>query len=168
MPYLSTWNNPYLPQSTVPLGQSFSQQYMAPIQYQQPVNGITKVNGRDSAIQYQLPPNSTSPALFDNNGRMFYVVTTDGTGAKTVEAFDFTPHVEEKPLQIDGSQFVSKDEYDQFVSKVSAALEALNGVYATVPAESSANGVGDTNVNVKATSTRRQRGSAKQSASKQP
>ena len=154
MPYTSTWNSPYLPQSTVPLGQSFNQQYMAPIQYQQPVNGITKVNGRDSAIQYQLPPNSTSPALFDNNGQMFYVVTTDGTGAKTIEAFDFSPHVDEKPLQIDGAQFVSKDEYDQFVSKVSAALEALNGVYATVPAESSANGDGDANVNVKATPTR--------------
>ncbi len=168
MPYTPTWNNPYLPQSTVPLGQSFNQQYAAPIQYQQPVNGITKVNGRDSAIQYQLPPNSTSPALFDNNGQTFYVVTTDGTGAKTVEAFDFSPHVDEKPSQIDGAQFVSKDEYDKFVSKVSAALEALNGVYATVPAESSANGAGDANVNVKATSTRRQRGGAKQPASKQP
>lgn len=130
MPYQSTWNNPYLPQTTAPIGQSFGQTY--PMQYQQPVNGITKVNGRDSAMQYQLPPNSMSPALFDNNGTMFYIVSTDGTGMKTVEAFDFTPHVE-KPVQIDGAQFVSKQEYDQFVAKVSAALEAINGVHAAVP-----------------------------------
>jgi hypothetical protein len=101
--------------------------------YQQPVNGIVKVNGRDSALQYQLPPNSMSPALFDNNGSMFYIVSTDGTGMKTVEAFDFSPHKEQSPVQIDGAQFVSRQEYDEFVAKVSAALEVLNGVHAAVP-----------------------------------
>lgn len=131
MPYQPTWNNPYL--------QSPYQQPMVPQQpqmqvYQQPVNGITKVNGRDSALQYQLPPNSMSPALFDNNGSMFYIVSTDGTGMKTVEAFDFTPHKEQKPLQIDGAQFVSRQEYDEFVAKVSAALGALNGIHGPVQA----------------------------------
>jgi hypothetical protein len=101
--------------------------------YQQPVNGIVKVNGRDSALQYQLPPNSMSPALFDNNGSMFYIVSTDGTGMKTVEAFDFSPHKEQSPVQIDGAQFVSRQEYDEFVKKVYAALGALDGVHATVP-----------------------------------
>jgi hypothetical protein len=100
--------------------------------YQQPVNGITKVNGRDSALQYQLPPNSMSPALFDNDGKTFYIVSTDGTGMKTVEAFDYTPHVEQ-PIRIDGAQFVSRQEYDQFVAKVSAALEVINnGIHGTV------------------------------------
>ena len=113
------------------MGQSFGQSYQ--MQYQQPVNGITKVNGRDSALQYQLPPNSTSPALFDNNGKVFYVVSTDGTGMKTVETFDFSPHKESAPVTIDGADFVSKQEYDQFVRRVSAALEALNGSDATVP-----------------------------------
>jgi hypothetical protein len=140
MPYQPTWNNPYLPQGpqTGALGQSYIQgmQQQYPQQYQQPVNGITKVNGRDSALQYQLPPNSTSPALFDNNGSMFYVVSTDGTGMKTVEAFDFTPHKEQRPLQIDGAQFVSRQEYDEFVAKVSAALGALNGIHGPVQAQS--------------------------------
>ena len=131
MPYTPTWNNPYMPQSTAPMGQSFGQGYQ--MQYQQPVNGITKVNGRDSALQYQLPPNSTSPALFDNNGKVFYVVSTDGTGMKTVETFDFTPHKESAPITIDGADFVSKREYDEFVKRVSAALEALNGSDATIP-----------------------------------
>lgn len=147
MPYTPTWNNPYLPQTTAPLGQSFGQTY--PMQYQQPVNGITKVNGRDSAMQYQLPPNSQSPALFDNNGKVFYVVSTDGTGMKTVEAFDFFPHKDES-VQIDGAQFVSKQEYDQFVAKVSAALEAINGVHAAVPAGSATDGAEGTYVDAQA------------------
>ena len=129
-PYQSTWQNPFLPQYNQ--GQPV-QPMIQP--YQQPVNGVIKVNGRDSAMQYQLPPNSTSPALFDNSGTCFYIVSTDGTGMKTVETFDFKPHVEQQPVQIDGAQFVSKQEYDQFVAKVSAALEAINnGVHATVPA----------------------------------
>lgn len=131
MPYQPTWVNPYLPQyqQTMP---SMAQPMQ---QFQQSVNGITKVNGRDSALQYQLPPNSMSPALFDNNGQVFYIVSTDGTGMKTVEAFDYKPHVEQQPVQIDGAQFVSREEYDQFVQKVSAALGALsNGIHGPVPA----------------------------------
>lgn len=127
-PYQSTWQNPYMsgpyPQSQVtPLVQP----------YQQPVNGVVKVNGRDSAMQYQLPPNSMSPALFDNNGKVFYIVSTDGTGMKTVEAFDFSPHKDEQPIQIDGAQFVSRQEFEQFTAKVNAALGSLNGVHESVP-----------------------------------
>ena len=127
-PYQSTWQNPYLAQN--PYQPVIPSQTVQP--YQQPVNGVIKVNGRDSAMQYQLPPNSMSPALFDNNGQVFYIVSTDGTGMKTVECFDFTPHKDEQPVNIDGAQFVSKQEYDQFVAKVSAALEALNGVHEPV------------------------------------
>lgn len=127
-PYQPTWNNPYL---SGPYPQSQATPLVQP--YQQPVNGVIKVNGRDSAMQYNLPPNSTSPALFDNSGTCFYIVSTDGTGMKTVECFDFTPHVEQQPVKIDGAEFVSRTEYDKFVAKVSAALEAINGVHATVP-----------------------------------
>lgn len=122
--------------------------------YQQPVNGVIKVNGRDSAMQYQLPPNSTSPALFDNSGTCFYIVSTDGTGTKSIECFDFSPHVDEKPVQIDGAQFVSKQEYDQFVAKVSAALEALNGVHAAVPTAGTANADAGANVTATVNATR--------------
>ena len=127
-PYQSTWQNPFLPQYNQ--GQPV-QPMMQP--YQQPVNGVIKVNGRDSAMQYNLPPNSTSPALFDQSGTCFYIVSTDGTGMKTVECFDFKEHVEQQPVKIDGAEFVSRTEYDKFVAKVSAALEAINGVHAAVP-----------------------------------
>lgn len=142
MPYQSTWVNPYLqgpqsigqqmapvqqPQQAVGWGQPNAWQ-----QQQQPVNGIVKVNGRDSALQVQLPPNSTSVPLidssFDGKKGTFYVVSTDGTGTKSVEAFDFSPHVDQQPVQIDGANFVSRQEYDQFVAKVSAALGALSNV----------------------------------------
>jgi len=132
-PYTPTWNNPYLPQYNQ--GQPVTPMVQP---YQQPVNGITKVNGRDSAMQYQLPPNSMSPALFDNNGQTFYIVSTDGTGMKTVEAFDFTPHKDEQPVQIDGAQFVSRQEFESFTAKVNAALGALNGVHEPVSAASTA------------------------------
>ena len=127
-PYNPTWQNPYLPQYNQ--GQPVPPMVQP---YQQPVNGIVKVNGRESALQYQLPPNSTSPALFDQSGTCFYIVSTDGTGMKTVECFDFKEHVEQQPVKIDGAEFVSRTEYDKFVAKVSAALEAINGVHAAVP-----------------------------------
>jgi hypothetical protein len=152
-PYQSTWQNPYMPQVQQPQYSPVVPSVTTP--YTQPVNGITKVNGRDSALQYSLPPNSMSPALFDNNGKTFYIVSTDGTGMKTVEAFDFSPHKEEQPISIDGAQFVSRQEYDSFVAKVSAALEAINGVHATVPAGSAANGTQGQNVNAQANDARR-------------
>ena len=142
MPYQPTWNNPYVQglQQMTPVQQPQAAGWGQPVSWgqQQAVNGIVKVNGRDSAMQYQLPPNSMSPALFDNNGSMFYIVSTDGTGMKTVEAFDYTAHVEQKPVQIDGAQFVSRQEYDQFVAKVSAALGALNGIHGPVQAPAGA------------------------------
>lgn len=125
-PYTPTWNNPYMQSPYLP--------QMPQVQpYQQPVNGIVKVNGRDSALQYQLPPNSTSPALFDNSGTCFYVVSTDGTGTKSIEVFDFQPHVDDQPVQIDGAQFVSRQEFEDFTAKVNAALGALNGSDAAIP-----------------------------------
>lgn len=100
-------------------------------QYQQPVNGITKVNGRDSAMQYQLPPNSMSPALFDKDGTCFYVVSTDGTGTKTVETFDFAPRQEAR--QADMGQYVSRGEFDDLVSKVDRIINGTNAAVQQQP-----------------------------------
>ena len=104
-----------------------------PVQaYTQPVNGIIKVNGAQSAMQYSLPPNSTSPALFDATGTCFYVVSTDGTGTKTIETFDFSPHVEKQPIS--NNDYVSRSEFDSLAEKVSHMMESLNGPNATIPA----------------------------------
>lgn len=67
--------NPYLP--------SF------PMPYQLPqTNGLLFVNGRESAMQYQLPPNSKQ-ILMDRNSPRFYLVETDASGQKQVQAYDF-------------------------------------------------------------------------------
>ena len=142
-PYQSTWNNPYMPQVQQPQYTSVVPSVTVP--YTQPVNGVEKVSGKDSLWQLPLPPNSTSKPYFDYNGKFFYIVTTDAAGAKTIETFDYGPHVEEQSVNIDGAQFVSKQEYDQFVAKVSAALEAINGVHAAVPATGTA-GAGEGSV----------------------
>lgn len=116
-PYQSTWNNPYLP--------VYPQQVQAQV-YGQPVNGIIKVNGAQSAMQYQLPPNSTSPALFDSSGTCFYVVSTDGTGTKTLECFDFAPHAEKEPEP--HAQYVTKQEFEEAMAAMAEKLEAANGI----------------------------------------
>lgn len=141
MPYYPTWNNPYLQQPVPQPGayQPAQAQVMPTVPaYQPPVNGAVRVNGRESALQYPLPPNSTSPALFDNGGKVFYIVTTDGTGTKTVEAFDFVPHKDEEPVRIDGAQFVSRAEFDEFAAKVNAVLGAANGIHGPVQAAATA------------------------------
>lgn len=138
MPYQSTWNNPYmanpLQSQTIATGGS-----LMTMPYQMPVqsgsNGIIKVNGPNSALQFQMPPNSTSPALFDYNGKTFYVVSTDGTGMKTLETFDYTEHVDEQQTT-DYASFVSRREFDEFATKVNTVLGALNGLQAAVPATS--------------------------------
>lgn len=102
MPYTPTWNNPYLAQN--PYQPIIPSQNLQP--YQQPVNSIVKVNGPQSAMQIQLPPNSTSQPLidagFDGKNGMMYVVSTDGTGTKSLEWFDFKVHENEKPVVVDG------------------------------------------------------------------
>lgn len=134
-PYQPTWNNPYLQQQPFQMPSAYQPAQMSwQSPTAQPVNGTVKVNGRESALQYQLPPNSMSPALFDKDGKVFYIVSTDGTGTKTVETFDFSPHKEEEPFEIDGAQFVSRREFDEFAARVNAVLGADNGVHESVPA----------------------------------
>lgn len=133
------WLNPYLSNSYPP---AYNQgQPVTPMPYQQPVNGIVKVNGPQSAMQIQLPPNSISQPMIDanfdgKNGTM-YVVSTDGTGTKSLETFDFSLHVQGQSAQIDGTQFVSRQEFDKLVAKVNAVIGANDGTSGSVQAAES-------------------------------
>lgn len=112
---------PQLPQMQMPFEMPQAQQA-------QPVNGVIKVSGRQSAEAYMLPPNSTSPALFDANGKTFYIKTTDGAGIGTVEAFDFfeqAPAEQPKP-----AEYVTKGEFDKLAEKVDSLIGAR---YVEVP-----------------------------------
>ena len=141
MPYQPTWTNPYLtqnPYQQMMQSQGVQGQQMAQYQQpygQQPYNGITKVNGPQSAMQINLPPNSISNPLidscFDGKKGVFYIVSTDGTGSKSIEAFDFSPHIEQQ-VQVDNSQYVSRQEFNELAARVGIILGALNGIHGPV------------------------------------
>lgn len=57
---------------------------------------VVKVNGENGAMALQLPPNSSALAL-DMSGTMIWLITTDGAGYKSVNAFDITPHQAAQP-----------------------------------------------------------------------
>ena len=90
---------------------------MYPIyQYQsflsQPTQAIQYVNGRQSAENYPLTPNS-SVILMDSEKARFYVKQTDASGLATVKVYDFTEAEEEKPVE-----FVTKNEFESFKAEL--------------------------------------------------
>lgn len=123
-----------------PYGSAYMQTAVPQQVPQTTTNGITKVRGPESALQYPLPPNSTSVPLidasFDGDRGLAYVVSTDGTGTKSIETFDIKRHVDDQPVTVDDAHFVNRDEFDQFVAKVNAALGVINNdLYGPVQAE---------------------------------
>lgn len=119
-PYQPTWVNPFLTQNPY-------QQTPTVQPYQQPTNGLVWVAGPQSALQCNLPPNSTSIPMFDNTGVMrFYVVSTDGTGTKTIETFDYSQHIDEAK-QADQAQWVSRSEFEALAAKVEGMRGGAHG-----------------------------------------
>ena len=58
---------------------------------------VIRVNGKNGAETYQLPPNS-SILLLDESAPLVWLKTTDGAGYATVTAYDIAPHQEEVPV----------------------------------------------------------------------
>lgn len=59
-------------------------------------NQIIKVNGRNGAEAYQMPPNS-QVLLLDETQPLLWLKQTDGAGYPTLNAYDIKPH-EEKTM----------------------------------------------------------------------
>lgn len=146
---MMSYQNPYIqptqytqpqyqqPQYT-PYQHQYQQQQM-PIQTQQ--SGLKKVYGPESALQIPMAPNSQSEPLFDYNGKVFYVVTSDAAGSKTLETFDYSPHKEQEPEKSDNSNFISRNEFSEYMAKTDARLEALsNGIYGQLSAAAESDG----------------------------
>ena len=81
--------------------------YYDPLQYnpylkppQQPVDGLTWVDGIDEVNSYPLPPNSQSPALMWREEPKFSIKRTDNYGGYTVRTFSFT---EDEPEPVKGA-----------------------------------------------------------------
>lgn len=58
---------------------------------------VVRVNGKNGADTYQLPPNS-SILLLDESAPIVWLKTTDGAGYATVAAYDIVPHQDEIPV----------------------------------------------------------------------
>ena len=90
---------------------------MYPIyQYQsflsQPTQCIQYVNGRPSADNYPMTPNS-SVILMDAEKPRFYVKQTDASGIATIKEYDFKEAEVEKP-----TEYVTKSEFESFKAEV--------------------------------------------------
>jgi hypothetical protein len=82
--------NPFNPYPSV--NPNYLQQANQSILHQQ----VTKVNGRNGAETYQMPPNS-SALLLDESAPIVWLAQSDGAGYKTLTPYDIKPH-EEVPL----------------------------------------------------------------------
>lgn len=150
MPYQPTWNNPYLAQNpyqpVIPsqTTQPYQQQAQSVQPYQQSVlqqsrmlvDGPTEAMNR-FLMRYpanMLIPGFVSDALFDVNGHQFHTLSIESDGRRNLETFDFQPHVEEQPVEINGVEFASKKEFDELAAKVNAVMEVVNGLHEPVPA----------------------------------
>ena len=109
--------------------------------YQHPWNSV-KVDGADEAMNRflmhypasMLVPGFVSDPLFDINGRQFHALSIEQDGRRNLETFDYKPHVEEQPVVINDSQWVSVEDFEDFVNKTEIALEELRnrGVHGSV------------------------------------
>ena len=90
------YQNPFI--NPFGYGQQMPQQYMQPGIQQQPAQlpqrQVDRVNGENGARAFALGPYS-SAMLLDESGTIVWMVTTDGAGYKTVQAYDIMPHKEE-------------------------------------------------------------------------
>ena len=136
-PFNPAWNGGYQ------MGGAYAQPQAMP--YQQPWNSA-KVDGPAEAMNRflmhypasMLMPGFTSDPLFDINGRQFHALSIEQDGRRNLETFDYTPHIEQTPINIDGADFVSRAEFDDFTAKVNAALGAINGIHGPVQAAAGA------------------------------
>ena len=76
---------------------------------------LQRVNNAESASQYPMNPN-TRVALFNSTEDIFYVVSTDASGMKTVQAYSFASYTPEPPVQ--EPKYVTVEEFEKFKQEV--------------------------------------------------
>ena len=60
---------------------------------------ITRVNGRNGAEAFQLPPNSSS-LLLDETAPIVWLAQTDGAGYKTLTPYSISPYQPAPPVDV--------------------------------------------------------------------
>ena len=93
-------NNPYTP---VNPQQAYNQMQQGNVGIKQEV---IRVNGKNGAEAYQLPPNS-SILLLDETAPIVWLKMTDGAGYPTLSPYDISPHQTEQ-LQLFNNESLEK------------------------------------------------------------
>lgn len=127
--------NNYFPQNNYQQPYYPQYQHVQPVQQaqvptQQPqANSIIWIQGEGAARSYLLAPNS-SVVLFDSDEPMFYIKTADQTGMPNLRKFRFeeitqsdTKVVESTAHEIDTSMFVTKEELEERLAKLSVPVK---------------------------------------------
>jgi hypothetical protein len=122
-------NNTYYPAYTyTPLSQA-QNTYMAPTQTS-PDNGIKWVQGEAGARACAINP-GTSAVLMDSERDVFYIKTTELSGMpRPLRVFEFkeiTAESQESTSKIGQTSFVTKDEFEERISKLEELLKSKGG-----------------------------------------
>lgn len=81
---------------------------------------VIRVNGKNGAQAYRLPPNS-SILLLDETAPIIWLKMTDGAGYPTLSPYDITPHIDAEQA----TQLNTKDLENRIVK----LEELVNGLY---------------------------------------
>ena len=92
-------------------------QNMQPYRPQTTMNNITWVQGVEGAKAYQLSPNTNVQLMDSENDGIFYIKTSDNIGMCNLRMFKYE-EIKETPNQIDTSQFVTRAELNEIISKL--------------------------------------------------
>ena len=139
MPYMPTWNNPYIQQPMQPMQQMQPMQPMQPMYQQQPMQyQVPKVDGPNEAMNRllmehanQLNPGFMSKPVFDVDGKRFYVLSVEPDGRRNLETFRYKPDIDQQPTdRLEG--YVGRNEFDALAGKVDELKGALDGLYEPV------------------------------------
>ena len=99
--------------------QNLQNQLLAPITPQTSTPSVQYVNGRQSADNYQMQPNS-SVILMDSFKDTFYIKRSDASGLCTVDAYDFHKAEEQgKP------EYVTRAEFETLKKNLGRVVEEL-------------------------------------------
>lgn len=95
--------------------------FQNPYQYNpyKPQNGIIWVQGIEGAKAYQMQPNSNAVLLDSETDGRFYIKVADNVGMCTLRTFKFEEITESvNKTNIDTSQFVTREEFNQLISQL--------------------------------------------------
>lgn len=84
-----------------------------------PAPAIQYVNGRQSADNYAMQPN-TDVILMDSTMDRFYIKKADASGSCTVETYDFHKAEDDKK-----AEYVTREEFDNLRSDLNKVISDL-------------------------------------------